>query len=286
MSFLKKIIYFLTIVVMPIFIVGTVLAVGTGILEFGDKNVSQKIEKKESSPDEIVVKQREMRNPTVLISTRMGSGSGTIIESLDTDSDNIFEYIVLTNAHVTQPRLVEYLTGVDSITSEVRIETIDTGCGVLVFNYSGKEPTDYIAKVIAEDIDRDLAILSFESDKKLPIARIPNDNMIDQVRVFDEVFAVGCQLGNPPSPTFGIISRIESGESGAKVWTIYINTAHIMPGSSGGGLYKKYGNHYYLIGIPNRISMTRNGHMIPHMSHAVSMKMAKDFINNNSVSYP
>ena len=192
----------------------------------------------------------------------------------------------MTSAHVTRTRLEECVTGVNPLTLEVETEEIDTGCKILTFNYDGEEPTTHTAKIIAEDIWSDLSLLSFESDKKFQVAMTPEDDMFQQIRVFDEVFAIGCQLGQPPIPTFGIVSQIMSIKSETRIKMIYVSTAQILPGSSGGGLYRKYGNHYYLIGIPNGISVMRGGHFVPHMSHSVSMETAKYFIDDNSVSYP
>ena len=104
--------------------------------------------------------------------------------------------------------------------------------------------------------------------------------MLQQVKVFDDVFAVGCQLGKAPIPTVGIISQVWQDEK----WLIYINTAAISPGSSGGGLFKKYDEHYYLIGIPFCVGQSYNGQIMPHIAHAISFAVARDFVDINLVS--
>ena len=236
--------------------------------------------------DEILLKQKEMLDTAVLVQTNSNSGSGTIIDRLDTDVENIFEYRILTNAHVVRPRFLKYICEVDSLTGKIKTEIIDTGCRVIVFDHKNKKWKHYDTKVIAECNKYDLAILSFISDQKLAIAKIADKNMLEQVRVFDEVFSIGCQLGRTPVPTVGIISQILTGIHGEKEWIIYGNTAQISPGSSGGGLFKKYAGKYYLIGIPYSILIAPNGQFIPHLSHAISISTARNFIDLDSVINP
>lgn len=236
--------------------------------------------------DEIALKQNEMRDTIVLVSTRGGSGSGTIIGKINTKEDGVYEYHVLTNSHVTHSRIIQLLKGVDGITGKLDIQTIDTGCRVILFDYPKQKWETIGARVIAENIVYDLAMLSFRSRRIFPIAKIASMSMLSQIRVFDDVFAIGCQLGMAPTPTRGIISRITKSKNGEKEWVIYGTTSQITPGSSGGGLFKKDDGHYYLIGIPYRISIAGNGQMIPHLAHAISIVTAKQFIDENAVTNP
>lgn len=249
-----------------------------------DQIVTQKI--KIVPIDTIALKQDEMRNTTVMVTTIYGSGSGTIIKKISTGMDDFYEYRVLTNAHVTHPRITKQLIGVDALTGKLKIRTVDTGCNVILFENDTGKWTSHEAQVMAEDIIYDLSILSFCVSKVLSVARIASKEMLVQVRVFDEVFAIGCQLGNRPTPTNGIISQITTGKHGEKEWIIYGTTSQITPGSSGGGLFKKYDDHYYLIGIPYRIAVAGNGQMVPHLAHVIAIETARDFINENTAINP
>lgn len=266
--------------------VGMSLFIGVKTME-GSVSVPPIVEEKIEPVDEIALKQKEMRDTIVLVKTRRGTGSGTIVERIGTDNEGEFEYRVITNAHVTHPRFFEYLRTVDFITGELNTEVVDTGCKIIIFDYKNMQSySTYDANVVEENIGYDLAVLSFVSKDKLSIAAIADNDMLEQVRVFDEIFVVGCQLGCAPSPTFGIISQILTGTNGEQEWTIYCNTAQNTPGSSGGGLFKKYDGHYYLVGIPYRIAVTRNGQLIPHLSHAISMLTARNFLNQNLTTCP
>jgi len=236
--------------------------------------------------DEIELKQKEMRDTVVLVQANNRSGSGVIIDCLETDTEEIFEYRVLTNAHIIQSRFITYLRGVNSITGKIKTETVEISCGIITFDHANKDWDQHTAEVIAEDVQYDLAILSFLSDQEFAIANMANEKMLSQVRVFDEVFAVGCQLGRTPMPTTGIVARILTKYDEEREWIIYLNTAQIAPGSSGGGLFKEYNGHYYLIGVPYQVSVARNGQFIPHLASAISLTAAKDLLDHSLISYP
>ena len=251
--------------------------------------ITESIETQEVVPppiDEITLKQMEMRNTAVMVRTRNGSGSGTIIDRIETDTEGMFEYIVLTNAHVTYSRFITILRGANSLTGRAKTEVVDSGCFLIIFDHEKSNLFRYNATIIDEDVQYDLALLSFRSELVLTVARLADKDMISKVRVFDNVFAIGCQLGQSPSPTTGIISQIITGNNGEKQWVLYGITSQITPGSSGGGLFKKYGEHYYLIGIPFRALVAGNGQFVSHLAHAISLDVARDFINNNMVTHP
>ncbi len=238
----------------------------------------------ETKKDEIELKQEEMLETSVLVRTNMGSGSGTLIKCLETDAEGTFEYIVLTNAHVVRTRFVRSIDNVNSVTGKVTTKTIDPGCTVITFDHKQVTQNENKAKIIGEDISLDLCLISFTSTQKLAVARLASDQMFSDVRVFDSVFIISCQLSLSPTPTFGIISKIGKRFYGKRQFISYMTTSQITPGSSGGGLFKKYDNHYYLIGIPYSIYMTRNRQLMPHLTNTIPLSVAIDFINSNAMS--
>lgn len=239
--------------------------------------------------DPISIKQQEMLAPIVRIKTHGGTGSGIIIDRLETNDPTIFKYLVLTSSHIVNPRLIEYIVGVDSLTGKARKDTVDTVCSVMIFNHSTKNSTILEATVIAEDVNLDLALLSFDFDSILLVAKIADENMLDQIRVFDEVFAIGCQLGRAPIPTVGVISEIllmdDDGEYPVNS-DFYGSTTNMAPGSSGGGLFKKYDGHYYLIGVSHRLAVISSGQIILHIARSVAMSTVKKFIDEERINNP
>jgi S1-C subfamily serine protease len=236
------------------------------------------------SPDTKEIKREETIGPIVLVYTQYGTGSGTVIDRLRRNDDGVFEYRVLTNEHVIRPRWITQVDSVDFLTGRTTTKAVDTGCGVLTFSILSDEWSDHVARVVEEDAHRDLSVLSFTSKEMLPVAKMADMAQLDQITIFDEVVSVGCKLGMRPLPTEGIISGIANGACGEIEWVVYANTASIVNGSSGGGLFKEYDGHYYLIGVPYMMSTTKRGQIIPHMAKAISLLMAIDIIESSYTS--
>lgn len=229
-----------------------------------------------TAQDEISIKQKQMLNTTVVVSTFRGSGSGIIIDRFDTETEDVSEYYVLTNAHVIREK---YLRSVDCFSGKLRIEIVNINCQVGIFDHEKQEWEYYSAETISEDIAYDLVVLSFKSKKELPVVKIADNTMLQQIRIFDEVFSVGCPYGESPTPTIGIISQITKETKGHKNRIIYGSTTQIVPGYSGGGLFKKYGPHYYLVGVPYKVLIAHNGQMISHLASSISIITVNHFFN-------
>jgi len=249
-------------------------------LQSAGANKSQFTTQVEIYPDLILLKQTEMLNTIVHVSTYFASGSGTIINRTHNDSKNqqtknVSIYSILTNAHVIEDRNIKILVGADGLRGEPLFLTIDYEVIITAFRTNGKVAVCGSAVVVTESEILDLAILTFETDVDLPVANLPSCEMLDQIRIFDEVYAVGCQLGRPPLPTDGIISSIVGTANGHITYT---SNAQIAGGSSGGGLFKKYGGHYYLIGVPFSAPFARNGQFLPHLASAISLVSANEMI--------
>ena len=233
--------------------------------------------------DEISIKQKEMLDTNVKVGTYSGSGSGTIIDCIESEEDGLFEIRVLTNAHVTRGRLTNQIVRVDAITGRFTQQIRDTGCRITVFNHTDETSKVHTSKVVREDVLLDLAILSFLSEEKLTIARIASNELLSSVRVFSEVFAIGCQPRRAPMPTFGIISRVMTYKNEDNEAITYMHTAQLVGGSSGGGLFMEHDGHYYLIGIPFQVH--NDGHQIfPHLGESIAISVARTLINESNVS--
>jgi len=251
------------------------IPIAVGLLVFKTPP-KEPIQVKKTPPIDIVArKYEEMVRPIVSVETMWGIGSGTIIASKKNDDTDFFVYKVMTNAHVVSDRFVARLVGVDSLTGDVDIESIDTGCKISVFGDDNMKICTYQADIIFEDHNRDIAILVFESDINLPKVKLATSEMVDDISIFDGVFLVGCNLGKFPSPTFGMVSFVLS-EPG-----VYGTTAQISPGCSGGGLFKEYDDHYYLIGIPFRAAVSSYGQFVPHLAQSISLDSVRKIIENN-----
>ena len=153
-----------------------------------------------------------------------GMGSGVIIQH------NGSNYYVLTNNHV-----------IDGV-SEIVIGALDG--------------TEYVATVVGRDPRRDLAVLSFQSSARYPIAALGNS---DNVRVGDWAIAMGNPLGEQFSftVTMGVVSAVgRTGGPGGNINDFIQTDASINQGNSGGPLVNIRGE---VIGINTWIASNVGG---------------------------
>lgn len=101
------------------------------------------------------------------------------------------------------------------------------------------------------------------------------------LRLFQEVYAVGCQMLADPFPTPGIVADLE----------VIIDkksyvaaTAPIYFGSSGGAVYAKFDTDYYFVGIPSRVSMGYSG-ALSHMGYFIRPERIHEFISRNMLDF-
>jgi len=220
-----------------------------------------------------------MLHTSVYVSTETMDGSGTVIGKTATEMNGVFRYLVLTNEHILKGRFVP-----DPKSPSKRV---DKGCAVWTFNHADMSYESYPASIVAENTEVDIALLAFNSSEVLSVATFATQEILDAISVFDEVFAIGCNLMDDfPGPTVGIVSLIYTEQMGETKVDIYSNTAQIIPGASGGGLFKEHEGHYYLIGIPFRLEVLDSTQLVPHLAEAISISAVKNLIHRNAVILP
>jgi len=184
---------------------------------------------------------------------QQGLGSGIIVRNINDT------YYVLTNNHVVGEA--------DEI--NVKMDNGDV----------------FTAELVGKDPRKDLALVSFKSEKKLPIAVLGNSNGL---QAGDFVFAVGSPLGFGSTITRGIVSALgRTSIQGSNIsnFTEYIQTdASINKGNSGGALVNYKGE---VIGINTWIASQTGGNI--GLGFAIPINNAKDaindFITKGSVEY-
>ncbi len=111
------------------------------------------------------------------------------------------------------------------------------------------------AKVIGTDPDTDLAILKIDLER-LPVITLGS---ADNLRVGDQVLAIGNPFGVGQTVTGGIVSALGRNQLGINFYENFIQTdAAINPGNSGGALVDVYGQ---LQGINSAIYSRSGGSM-------------------------
>jgi S1-C subfamily serine protease len=183
-----------------------------------------------------------------------GLGSGIIVRQKDKT------YYAITNHHV-----------VDN-TTEIRVATKD-----------GKE---YPAKLVGKDERKDLAMVSFETSDRYPLAVLGDS---DAVRVGDWAIAMGNPLGEQFSfsVTMGIVSAVgRTGGPGGNINDFIQTDAPINQGNSGGALVNIRGE---VIGINTWIASNTTGGGNVGLGFAIPINNAKrsidEFISSGTISY-
>ncbi len=206
-----------------------------------------------------VKKYEQILNPSVQVHVGEGVGSGVLIDRKSLDK-NKYKYSVITVRH-------------NFVHNNNTIElALNKKC--LISTYINKDKTDYIGVVVKESHDLDLCLVEFISKNKIKhIASTPNKKMVQDLRVFDPIYVVGCQAGFQPIVTSGIISLIHPSNDK------FITNAEVYFGSSGGGAFQNIDGNYYLIGICQ--AMWSNGSdNLCHISIFVSAKKIIEFIKS------
>ena len=144
---------------------------------------------------------------------------------------------------------------------------------------------EFTGKLAGKDPRRDLALVSFQTSEKVPLAVLGDSST---VRAGDWVLAIGNPLGFQSTVTAGIVSAVgrQSGpESGVAGFTDYIQTdAAINQGNSGGALVNTAGE---VIGINTWIASPSGGSV--GLGFSIPVNQAKtviqDLIAKGGVDY-
>ena len=146
--------------------------------------------------------------------------------------------------------------------------------------------TGRVARIVAWDKDRDLALLRLE-DKERKINNVailwPED--VGGPYLFQTTWAIGSGMGNPPYPTQGLLSGI-SGKD-LKGRALYLSSSPIIFGNSGGALwaYSKKRDRYEMIGVPSMVGAYGWGTVIPHIAWSRPISEIRSFLRENDFGF-
>lgn len=203
-------------------------------------------------------KEKYLVNATVYIETIAGHGSGVII------AKNNNTYYVLTCDHVIRTSRISFSRLEDSLRGTVGFHSLQTNVYAVLFDDNNEVKEKSIVSILSQDIETDLAIVSFDSDLELPVVPLLPQEQLSNLEIFTPVIAVGCQAGFAPYPTTGIFA-----DQLSSCPLVYLTTADISYGSSGGGVFVEIDGTYYLLGISSSATIAQNGQILTHMAHTV-----------------
>ena len=207
---------------------------------------------------------KQLLEPVVKVrSTPTSGGSGVTIYSKEGVT------LVLTCFHVIEENIKEN----DPVLIEFK-KYIEGGRII--------ETDEIRGDIVYHDMTKDLALIEVKTEKQFQIAKLiqsPKD-----IELFDEVWSVGFP---------GLKERVHFKKGSVTAFNItipdspYANkanligfSANIFFGSSGGALFKKQNNDYYLVGLPNMVE-TIGFSPISWMATGVSIETIKSFFYEN-----
>jgi len=234
--------------------------------------------------DSAQVQREQLIWPTVMLKAPDESfGSGTIIHKrCDENDGNKYKYYILTAHHTIKDRFIQQVYSRDFITGANKTRKVEGNFEITIFKYDGKLDKKVLGKFEDEisGVGIDAGLISFISEEDLPnIANIATDEMLNSLTNLVEVYASSCPLKQHPMLTTGLISLIND-DVGGRISA----TGNAALGSSGGGLYIKVDDKYYLIGLIVEIAKTTDSrYLFSYITNSTSIKSIRTFLTKNGI---
>jgi hypothetical protein len=235
--------------------------------------------------DTVTVKLEKVLYPVVRVLNGQGGGSGTVVYSEDREGTGEYSSFVITNNHVID-NLVKVVKVWDNMSQSYRYEEQNDLADVELFSYANGgalvTKTNVKADVIAYVADEDIALLRLRHTFKIEfVAKVlpPGKNL----RLFQEVYAVGCPLLIDPMFTKGEVTDIECLLEN-KAYTG--STANIIWGNSGGAVMSVFDDgEWYFCGVPSRGTVAPNNQFLTYLGYAITPDRIWKFINSQKLTF-
>ena len=240
-----------------------------------------------------VKKITEMLYPTVMVDLGQGRGSGTIIYSgireHESWKDEKVWTLVLTNFHVIGSA-VSIEEEFDSKRGKKIQRETRRPVHVRLWDYNDYSTavgtTGRVARILAWDKHKDLALLRLDDKEKI-LENVATfwPEYVGGPYLFQKTWAVGSGLGNPPYPTEGLLSGISGKDPKGR--SLYLSSAHIIFGNSGGSLwaYSKSRDRYEMIGVPSMVSAFGYGTVVTHIAWSRPISEIRTFLRDNDYGF-
>ena len=242
---------------------------------------------------EIIQKHEQMFYPTVRVRTKKAGGSGTVVYS-EKYNDEVYTYVI-TNHHVIADSVKIEKKWDPVLKRKVDKEILDT-VFVEFFRYNNYSHTVGSFAVEADivaysevDGGQDWALLRVrdKENKADWVANMFQLKELENIHIFDEVYAVGASLGHPPVASDGHISYMDDEIDHYKYW---MSSAPTIFGNSGGAVYRWNDDNkqYEYIGIPSRISIQPMGFSadaITHMGYFIPIDRIYNLLEENDYQF-
>jgi hypothetical protein len=227
-----------------------------------------RIDEELSSPRDLATMWRELVGPVVQLSGDTSVGSGVLLKSLPTADGTGFDTHLLTAWHV-----VRDIQG--------DLSKTDLPVPVTIYSEDGTLRKE-TAKLLCFDVGLDVALLMLRTPDALPCgAALATRARLEDVHIFDDIYAVGCPLGNDPIPTHGEVATCHHEVDGERYWMI---NAPTYIGNSGGGIFD--GETHALLGIFSKIYThgSLRPTIVPHMGLVTPLDRVYEWLERENVA--
>lgn len=208
-----------------------------------------------------------MLAPTVRLEGVSTVGSGVVLESRPHKDGRGYQTLLLTAWHVVRDIQADAIGSERLVPVEIR---------------RPEGSRHELARLLAHEQDLDAALLELKTREPVRHgARLAGRAALDAAQVFDDIYAVGCPLGNDPIPTHGEIMDLGHELDGTSYWMI---SAPTYIGNSGGGIF--HGEGHALVAIFSKLYThgTIRPTVIPHMGLASPLGPVCDWLETSGVA--
>ncbi|MHA2009835.1 MAG: S1 family peptidase [Candidatus Hodarchaeales archaeon] len=211
-------------------------------------------------------KVKQILGPIVKLDFDNSSGTATVIYSKKVKDE--VKTFALTNYHVIK----------ESIKANFKTQVVLIKTIIFTRNNNGNSLNKFETSsiVVAYDQDKDLAIIEI-LDPTIIVSTAKLLPKETQLSLFQEVYTVGCGYGNDPYFNNGEINELHSKHG--------MTNSSITFGYSGGGVFAKYKENYYLSGIVRSIYRDRGGNFIFWMVRFIRLKEIRNFLKDKNFEF-
>jgi S1-C subfamily serine protease len=234
----------------------------------------------------------EMLYTSVRIRADQAGGSGTILFSKPESAKKKFsKTFVLTNHHVVEDLICVSEEWDPKLGRKIKKENRSIA-QVELFKYNDLSrnvgQTSLDADIVAYDAQLDLALLQVRDTTKAEhVALIIPEGSTEDIHIYDEIIAIGAQLGVPPISTSGNVVYMDADINNARY---NMGTYNSIYGSSGGSVFRySYERaQYEFVGVPARVTvrpMMFDVETITHMSYFIPIESVMGFLDEWSYEF-
>lgn len=153
--------------------------------------------------------------------------------------------------------------GVSLVLTAAHVLTIKNKCRVTFY----PDEVTYPAEVVHISDEHDLGLVRIEAETPC-VAKLPETYHYKNT---SSVWKVGCGAGHDPFVTRGHV--------GDSSHDMFMHTAPVVGGDSGGGVYARKGKRYVLVGITVAHAMGPTG-AVHHVSYAHNLDAIHEFLSD------